>query len=132
MNRQQILQFYPQLSLLLQYLRGVNLCIIVLTIILYSVSIYCLLKEQMVAAIGLASLAAIIFHLSQKYILIAVKYWLYRNEKNRGMLLFLEQEIARRLGDKPSDYKKDNEIKTFFTLLEKAMKTVNESDSNLK
>ena len=78
----------------------------------------------MVAAIGLASLAAIIFHLSQKYILTAVKYWLYRNNKNRGMLLFLEQEIVTRLGDNPSDYKKNNEIKAFFVLLEKAMKMV--------
>ena len=132
MNRQQILQFHPQLRLLLQYLRGVNLCLIVLTSILYFVSIYCLVKEQMVAAIGLASLAAIIFHLSQKHLLTAVKYWLYRNKNNRGMLLFLEQEIAIRYGDNASDQKKNSEIKAFFVLLEKAMKMVNESDLKRK
>ncbi len=132
MNRQQILQFHPQLRLLLQYLRGVNLCLIALTIILYFVSIYCLVKEQMVAAVSLASLAAIIFHLSQRYLLTAVKYWLYRNKNNRDMLLFLEQEIAIRCGDNPSDDKKKSQIKAFFILLEKAIKMVNESDLNLK
>ncbi len=130
MNRKQILQFHPQLRLFLQYLRGVSLCLIVLTSILYFLAVYCLLKEQMVAAISLASFAAIIFHLSQKYILIAVKYWLSRDEKNRKMLHFLDGEMRDRLNQNQSDYKNSHEIKAFFSLLEKAIKVT--EDSNRK
>ncbi|MCK5897371.1 MAG: hypothetical protein KAG20_11220 [Cocleimonas sp.] len=123
MTRQQIVQYYPQLKLLLKYLKGGNLCLIMLTIILYSASLYCLLKEQMVVAIGLASITAIIFHLSQKYMLIAIKRWLYRDKKNREMLLFVEQEIKKRLIYDQIG-RKNSEIKVFFELLEKAMQII--------
>lgn len=123
MNRQQILQHYPELKLLLTYLKAGNLCLIILTIILYSASVYCLLKEQMVVAIGLASLAALIFHLSQKHMLTAIKYWLYRDIKKREMLFFIDQEIKIRLKKNPLD-QRNSEIKMFFELLEKAIQIV--------
>jgi hypothetical protein len=78
----------------------------------------------MVVAIGLASIAAIIFHLSQKYMLIAIKKWLYRDKENRKMLLFVEKEIKRRLKQNQVEQRK-SEIKVFFELLEKAMQIVN-------
>ncbi len=125
MNRQQILKLQPQLQLLLQYLQITNIFLIVLVIILYSISIYCLLKEQMVAAISLATFAAIIFHLSQKYTLSVVKRWLFKNNKNREMLSFVDKEIEVIVKKKRSNSKKSNALKEFVVLLEKALKVIN-------
>ena len=120
MNRQDVLQLYPQLTLFLQYLKIVNLLSITLVIILYLVSAYCLLKGQMVLALILATLAVVFFHFAQKTILSGVKYWLYRDKENRKMLDFLESEMearsARLIGGK-----KGGEIKEFFLLLDKVM-----------
>jgi len=124
MNRQQIIQYHPQLKRLLWHLRSLNLFLITAIIILYSIAVYCLLKEQMLAAISLASFAAIIFHLFQKNIVPIVKYWLYRDKENRAMLAFIEQEIATKVSN-------HNEMKAFFTLLETAMQIVDRNtDSN--
>jgi uncharacterized membrane-anchored protein YitT (DUF2179 family) len=117
MNRQQIIQYHPQLKRLLSRLRSLNLSLIIVVIILYSVSVYCLLIEQTIIAISLASVAAILFHLSQKHIVTIVKYWLYQDKKNRAMLTFLEQEMA-------SKVKNTKEMKAFFALLETAMQMV--------
>ncbi len=125
MNRQQILKFQPQLELLLQYLRITNLSLIILVIILYSISIYCLLKEQMVAAISLATIAAIIFHLSQKYILLVVKRCLFKSNENREMLSFVDKEIEAIVKKKRPNDKKSNALKEFFVVLEKALKAIN-------
>ncbi len=125
MNRQQILKFQPQLQLLLQHLRITNLSLIALVIILYSISIYCLLKEQMVAAISLATIAAIIFHLSQKYILSVVKLWLFKNNENREMLSFVNKEIEVLVKKKLPNSEKSHAVKEFFVVLEKALEIIN-------
>lgn len=117
MNRQQIIQYHPQLRRLLWCLRSLNLSLITVVIILYSISVYCLLKEQIIIAISLATVGAIVFHLFQKHSVSIVKYWLYRDKANRAMLLFLEQEMASKVND-------NKEMKAFFILLETAMKMV--------
>jgi uncharacterized membrane protein len=125
MNRQQIIHYQPQLKKLLQRLKSINLFLIAVVIILYSISIYCLLKEQMVVAISLATIAAIIFHLSQKYMLSTVTYWLSRNKENRAMFSFVESEIEKRKShQKMTGSKKRNEVKEFFMVLEKALDVV--------
>jgi len=124
MNRQQIIQFQPQLQLLLQRLRIINLSLIALVIILYSISIYCLLKEQMVVAISLATMAAIIFHLSQKYTLFVVKHWLFKDKENRRMLAFIDKEIEVIAKKNTPHYKKSDAIKEFFAVLEKALAVI--------
>lgn len=124
MTRQQILKFQPQLQLLLQYLRIMNISLITLIIILYSLSIYCLLKEQMVAAISLATIAAIVFHLSQKYMLLMVKPWLIKSSKNKEMLLFIDEEIEIIIKKKLPNIKRNNAVKEFFVVLEKALEVI--------
>jgi predicted membrane-bound mannosyltransferase len=124
MNRKQILQFHPQLQLLLQRLRIVNLSLIALVIILYSISFYCLLKEQMVVAISLATFTAIVFHLSQKQLLSFVKYWLSQDSKNKEMLAFIDKEIEVIRARNSSRIQKNNAVKEFFALLEKALEII--------
>ena len=120
MNRQDVLQLYPQLRLFLRYLKITNLFSITLVIILYLVSGYCLLKGQMVLAIILATLAVVFFHLAQKTILSGLKYWLYRDKVNRKMLDFLDSEMEARSA-KLVGSKKGEEIKEFLLLLDKVM-----------
>jgi len=123
MNRQEILQLYPQLTLFLRYLKIVNLLSITLVIILYLVSGYCLLKGQMGWATILATLAVVFFHLAQKNIVNGLKYWLYRDENNRKMLDFLDREMEISLA-KLKERKKGGEVKEFFLLLDKVMRMV--------
>ncbi len=125
MNRQDVLQLYPQLELFLFYLKRVNLLFITLLIILYLLSAYCLLKGQMVLAIILATFAFILFQLSQKYLLKGLKAWLYRDIDNRKMLDFLEKEMSTRLAKRAGNsVNKRGEIKEFFILLDKVMTMV--------
>ncbi len=125
MNRQDILQLYPQLKLFLSYLKRVNLLSITLVIILYLLSAYCLLKGQMVLAVILATFAFILFQLSQKYLLKGLKAWLYRDIDNRKMLDFLEKEMSTRLAKRAGNsVNKRGEIKEFFILLDKVMTMV--------
>lgn len=127
MNRQQILQFKVSLKQLLQRLKIVNLSLITVVIILYSTAVFCLLKEQMVAAFSLATFAAVIFHLSQKYIVSIIKYCLYskRKKESEEMFTFIETGIEKKkIKQKEFGLKKNSEIKEFFTLLEKAIKII--------
>ena len=125
MNRQDILQLYPQLKLFLSYLKRVNLLSITLVIILYLLSAYCLLKGQMVLAVILATFAFILFQLSQKYLLKGLKAWLYRDIDNREMLDFLDKEMSTRLAKRAGNsVNKRGEIKEFFILLDKVMTMV--------
>ena len=120
MNRQEILEFHPQLLILLHRLKIVNLFFITVVIILYVIAVYCLLKEQMFLAVFLASIAAMTFHFSQKYMLKGVWFYLGKDKNNQRMLEFLDKEMARKLGAT----RKSSEIKAFFHLLEKAIKVV--------
>jgi hypothetical protein len=79
----------------------------------------------MVAAISLETLAAVIFHVSQKHIVTIVKYWLYQKKKDERMFVFVEAEIERRKRNQSqSGLKKNSEIKEFFMLLEKAIQII--------
>ncbi len=127
MNRQDVLQFYPQLTLFLRSFRVLNLFSITVVIILYLLSTYCLLKGQMVLAIILATLALVFFHLAQKTMLSGLKYWLYRDKDNRAMLDFLDREIETRSA-KLAENKKGGEVKEFLLLLDKVMGIVEERE----
>ena len=120
MNRQDVLQLYPQLTLFLRYLKIANLVSITSVIILYLVSAYCLVKGQMVLAIILATLAVVFFHFAQKTMISGLKYCLYRDKDNRKMLDFLEKEMDARSA-KLIGRKKGGEVKEFFLLLDKVM-----------
>ncbi|MCK5916996.1 MAG: hypothetical protein KAG34_01130 [Cocleimonas sp.] len=78
----------------------------------------------MVAAISLATIAAIVFHLSQKYMLLMVKPWLIKSSKNKEMLLFIDEEIEIIIKKKLPNIKRNNAVKEFFVVLEKALEVI--------
>jgi hypothetical protein len=125
MNRQQIIHYQPQLKQLLYHLKNTTRALITVVIILYSLAVYCLLKEQMGVAASLATMAALLFHFSQKYTLSLITYWLSKNKKNSAMLTFVDNEIKKRkIDSNKSGNKKDNEVNAFFTVLEKALEII--------
>jgi len=87
---------------------------------------YCLLKGQMVAAVVLATFAFLLFHFTQKYILLGLKFFLYREKNNREMLSFLDKEMQLRLDKTKGTIKRGEEVKDFFLLLDKVMQAVDQ------
>lgn len=125
MNRQQIIHYQPQLKQLLYRLKNITRGLIAVIIILYSLAVYCLLKEQIIVAVSLATMAALFFHFSQKYTFSVIIYWLSRNVENRAMLSFVDDEIKKiKIDSNKSGNKQNNEVKAFFAVLEKALEII--------
>lgn len=117
MKRQDAIRFYPQFTLLLSRLKIVYLGLITMVIVLYLLSVYFLLREQMVVSIGLASMAVLSYHFMQTMVFRWVKGWMRRDSENTEMLLFLEEELKR----KQVGGQELNKLKDYFFFLEKVM-----------
>lgn len=120
MKRQDAIRFYPQFTLLLSRLKIVYLGLITMVIVLYLLSVYFLLREQMVVSIGLASMAVLSYHFMQTMVFRWVKGWMRRDSENTEMLLFLEEELKR----KQVGGQELNKLKDYFFFLEKVMEMV--------
>ncbi len=115
MKRKQIIEHKEQLEAFLYRLRLVIWISIVLSIGLFALATWFLLKKMLLSSVLVSTLGFIIFRVVRKYSVIITKRWVRSRGEQEEMLNFLDEEM------------KGTTSREFFHLLERALAVVDES-----
>ena len=112
MNKKQLLKHEKELNVFIRLVKVITITTLIMSLILYGISINSYFKHEFLQAVLLASLAFSIFHILRRYVVSIAKYFLKVRGGHDEMLQFIEEEM---LGKSQRD---------FFELINKAMQVI--------